>query len=88
MVCKKLVIKGLVQGVGYRHWLRQLAFEKNIKGYVKNSPNKNVNAVLCGEEKDVEEAIGQCFKGPPSALVKDIDVTDTNCNLKDFSIIF
>jgi acylphosphatase len=88
MLCKKLVIKGLVQGVGYRYWLRQLAFEKNIKGYVENSPNGNVNAVLCGERKDVEEVIGQCFKGPPSALVEDIDVTDTNCNLKDFSIIF
>ncbi len=88
MVGKKLVIKGLVQGVGYRYWLRRLAVEKDIKGYVKNLPDGNVEAVLCGGKEEVEKIIEQCFKGPPSAVVEDIEITDTTCNFKNFSITF
>jgi acylphosphatase len=88
MLCKKLVIKGLVQGVGYRYWLRRIALSRGIKGYVKNSPDGNVEAVLCGREKEVQQMIEECFEGPLSAQVKNIDMKDINCKPKDFSIIF
>ncbi|MCD6223535.1 MAG: acylphosphatase [Deltaproteobacteria bacterium] len=88
MLCKNLIIKGLVQGVGYRYWLRRRALSRGIKGYVKNLADGNVEAVLCGGEKEVQQTIRECFEGPLSAQVKNIDIKNVDFKPKDFSIIF
>lgn len=87
-MCKKLIIRGLVQGVSYRYWLRRLALKRGIKGYVKNLPDGNVEAVLCGGEKEVQQMIEECFEGPLSAQVKNVDIKNIDFKPKDFSIIF
>ena len=52
---KHLVISGKVQGVGFRYWLQRLAIEKNICGWVKNKTSGNVEALIVGEEKEIQE---------------------------------
>ena len=67
-----ITISGKVQGVGFRYWLYQKSNERNVYGWVKNKINGNVEAVLIGDYKDVEEILELCMKGPVSSKVTNI----------------
>jgi acylphosphatase len=69
-----LLIEGIVQGVFYRAFTRDLAMRLGLKGWVRNLPDGRVEAVFEGDEKVIEEAIASCYKGPPAAHVTNIDV--------------
>ncbi len=53
----KLLIQGKVQGVGYRRWFEQQALELELKGYVKNLPTGEVEAMLVGDELTIQELV-------------------------------
>jgi len=86
---KHLVISGKVQGVGFRYWLQKLAIEKNICGWVKNKMSGNVEALIVGEEKEIQELIKLCEMGPGSAKIDYVQIKDYNKDYikKDFDII-
>ncbi len=69
-----LFIEGRVQGVWYRAFTRDVAIRNNIRGWVRNLPDGRVEAVFEGEERDIEKAIAECYKGPPAAHVTKIDI--------------
>ena len=86
---KHLVISGKVQGVGFRYWLQKLAIEKNICGWVKNKTSGNVEALIVGEEKEIQELIKLCEMGPGSAKIDYVQINDYRKDYikKDFDII-
>ncbi|SFO11240.1 hydrogenase maturation protein HypF [Pseudobutyrivibrio sp. UC1225] len=51
---KKYIIKGLVQGIGYRPFVAKLAEELNIDGYVRNTGGI-VTVVACGETEKLDQ---------------------------------
>lgn len=51
-----VVIEGRVQGVGYRLFVRDIAVQFRVSGWVRNRPDGTVEAVLEGEETSVEDA--------------------------------
>ena len=67
---KYLVISGKVQGVGFRYWMKNLAINNNINGWVKNKMSGVVEALIIGEEKDVRKLIKLCEIGPSSATIQ------------------
>ena len=73
---KHLLIFGKVQGVGFRYWLYTKAIKKNIRGWVKNKITGEVEALLIGNDKDVNEVIKQCEKGPYSSNVTHVKIQD------------
>ena len=68
-----VVIRGRVQGVGYRAWAEVAALECGIEGWVRNRRDGSVEAVFGGPENDVAAMIAQCRRGPPGAWVDTID---------------
>ena len=86
---KHLVISGKVQGVGFRYWLQRLAVERNICGWVKNKTSGNVEALIVGEEKEIQELIKLCEMGPSSAKIDYVQINDCNkdCIKKSFDVI-
>ena len=72
---KHLVISGRVQGVGFRHWLQGIANKKNIFGWVKNKIEGDVEALIIGGEKEINDLIKFCEKGPLSSNVDHIKVS-------------
>ena len=86
---KHLVISGKVQGVGFRYWLQRLAIEKNICGWVKNKVSGNVEALIIGEKKEIQELIKLCEIGPGSAKIDYVQINDYNKDYikKDFDIV-
>ncbi len=69
-----IIISGKVQGVGFRYWLYQNSKERNVYGWVKNKFNGDVEAVLIGDYKNVDEILKLCKKGPLSSKVTYIKI--------------
>jgi len=72
-VHRHVVIRGRVQGIGYRAWAEVTALECGIEGWVRNRRDGSVEAVFGGQENDVTAMIAQCRRGPPGAWVDAID---------------
>ena len=85
-----VIIKGLVQGVFFRAFLKYHADRLKIKGWVKNTASDNVEAVFEGEKENVEAMIKFCHRGPPGAIVKKVEVIWENPTgeFKGFRILY
>ena len=70
----KITVSGRVQGVFFRKFTYETALRFNIKGYVKNLYNGNVEAVAIGTEKNVNKFINELKIGPLSARVDNIEI--------------
>jgi len=69
-----VVISGKVQGVFFRASTRDVAVGCGVRGFVRNLPDRSVEAVLQGERSAVEKVIEFMGEGPPGALVTEIRV--------------
>ena len=54
MINYKIAITGVVQGVGFRPFVYNLALKYNIKGWVNND-EKGVNILLYAKEENIAE---------------------------------
>jgi acylphosphatase len=70
-----LLITGKVQGVFFRETARKVAEKLNIKGWIKNTRDEKVEAMISGEEKDVNDFINWCKTGPDRAEVEEVMVS-------------
>jgi len=84
-----VIVSGRVQGVFFRYETKKEALKRGVKGWVRNLPTGEVEAVFEGEKEDVEEMIKFCRKGPPLAKVKDVKVSweEYKGEFEDFKII-
>lgn len=71
-------ISGRVQGVFFRYETQLRAIRNNVTGWVRNLPDGRVEAVFEGEKENVESMIEFCRRGPPGALVKNVEVAWEN----------
>ena len=69
-----MLIEGKVRAVGFRIFMSELALTAGLNGWVMNLPDGNIEAVYEGERKSVEDAIGKCFQGTPSARISKVEV--------------
>ena len=72
-VIRQVVVRGRVQGVGYRDWTRHVARSRGIDGWVRNLADGSVEALFAGSEVAVIAMIGACRSGPPGSEVEAID---------------
>jgi len=72
----RVIISGRVQGVFFRARTEQTAVSLNLKGWVRNLGNGDVEAVFEGNEEDIEKMLSWCREGPRLAKVKQVDVID------------
>ena len=71
---KHIIIKGKVQGVGFRYWLCKAAVQRNINGWVRNKISGEVEAILIGNDMKINNLIELCKKGPTSSKVVKVKV--------------
>jgi len=69
-----IYVSGRVQGVFYRSNTRKRALELGLTGWVRNLPDGLVEAVVEGEEDQVDKLVLWCRRGPPSAVVTGLEV--------------
>ena len=68
-----LLIRGHVQGVGFRWFITDIASSLGLAGWARNLADGNVEVVFEGEREAIEAAISHCNDGSRSAIVSGID---------------
>ena len=74
----RVLISGRVQGVWYRAWTQGEAQKLGVQGWVRNRRDGTVEALMSGEEHQVDALLAKCRKGPPLARVDGIDISPDN----------
>ena len=69
------VVTGRVQGVCFRAATQEAALKAGVRGWVRNLPGRQVEAVLQGERAAVEKVLDFLRVGPPRANVTDLAVS-------------
>jgi acylphosphatase len=82
MNSKKIIVKGLVQGVFFRKYTKLKADEIGVKGFVRNEPDGTVYIEIEGNNQAIEEMIHWCHNGPAEAVVD--EVIENTQKLKDY----
>ncbi len=72
-VIRRVVIRGRVQGVGYRAWTEVTALGHGLQGWVRNRRDGSVEAVFEGSMTAVTAMIEHCRQGPSGARVDAVD---------------
>ena len=83
-VTRHLLITGRVQGVGFRFYMQRKAREFGLTGWVRNCRDGSVETVIQGTSEAVEMMIAWARRGPPSAVVAAVRVTDANGDFVSF----
>ena len=79
----RLIIKGKVQNVGFRHWFSDLAISLGLNGYVKNHLNKDeVEAIVQGNMDAILNITEKSKNGPNLALVEGVIPSIIYSNVK------
>jgi acylphosphatase len=68
-----VVIRGQVQGVGFRAWTEAMADRCGLQGWVRNRRDGSVEALFAGPQEQVAAMIELCRIGPLGARVGSID---------------
>jgi len=66
----RIILSGIVQGVTFRQFVKDKADELNVRGFVRNLENGDVEIVAEGKDENVNEILEVCKKGPTFSEVK------------------
>jgi len=71
---RRLVITGVVQGVGFRYGMAAQARLLGVTGWVRNRRDGSVEAVISGDAGQVEDMVAWSRRGPAGAVVENVMV--------------
>ncbi len=71
-----VLVRGRVQGVGYRAWAERGALSRGLTGWVRNRRDGSVEAVFIGDEDAIAAMVQACRSGPAAAFVEAVDQRD------------
>ena len=74
--CVQVVISGRVQGVAFRANCQRQATVLGLTGWVRNLWDGSVEALFEGPSEAVDAMLGWCRRGPSSAVVTGVEVTE------------
>jgi acylphosphatase len=82
MKVTRLLISGVVQGVGFRYYTLQAARRLGLRGFVRNLHDGRVEAVASGPPEALQ-ALGDLLRlGPRGARVADVEVSEVETILE------
>lgn len=85
-----IIVKGHVQGVGYRFYCRKKAVKLGLKGYVMNLPDGDVEIEVYGDTARIKDFISEITRKDMSFFVFDIHLEELTreSDYTDFIIKF
>ena len=75
MVRRRVIVRGRVQGVGFRYHVERAAVSRDVAGWVRNRSDSSVEAVFEGAPEAVESLVRLCSEGPRGAEVLEVETT-------------
>ena len=74
MIRRRVLVRGFVQGVGFRYATAAAARSRGLSGWVRNRADGRVEAVFEGERDAIDAMTSWCEQGPRGAEVDEIEV--------------
>lgn len=84
LMANRYLIRGAVQGVGYRWFVARQASALNIRGFARNLPDGTVEVVAVGESGDLERLGEALRRGPEFARVSGVDKVEISLEVNGF----
>ena len=69
----RAVVRGQVQGVGFRYFTQREANRLGLIGWVRNAPDGSVEVYAEGDEPTVRVLLGELANGPNWAAVENVE---------------
>ncbi len=73
-MARRVIVRGRVQGVGFRFFAERSARELGVRGWVRNLPDGSVESMAEGNEAAVAAYVARLEQGPPGARVNGVAV--------------
>jgi len=85
----KLLVKGTVQGIFFRKFVKENADSLGLRGFVRNLETGNVEIFAEGEKDKIESFLEKCREGPAHSQIKEVLVEDKKFSgeYPDFKIL-
>jgi acylphosphatase len=77
-VAVHVIVRGRVQGVGFRAFVEDEAMRRGLQGWVRNRRDGTVEALFAGAAEAVRVMIEACRNGPPGSRVEALDQRPAN----------
>jgi acylphosphatase len=78
-----VLVRGRVQGVGFRWFVRETARDLGLAGWVRNRPDGTVEVAAEGNAVTLERLRDELQKGPPGAAVSSLDDLEADDRVHD-----
>ena len=72
IVIRQVIIRGRVQGVGFRFFVLRAARAAGLVGWVRNLPDGSVEALASGDAEALARLREALRRGPPAARVESV----------------
>jgi acylphosphatase len=83
---KRLLISGVVQGVGFRYSMMAQARLLGVTGWVRNRRDGRVEAVIAGDPAQIEAMLAWSRTGPAGSSVDAVLVEPAAGDFPDFEL--
>jgi acylphosphatase len=87
MDVRRLVIRGVVQGVGFRYSMAAQARLLGVTGWVRNRRDGSVEAMVAGDAVQVAEMLAWSRIGPAGAAVDEVMMESATGNFSGFDLL-
>jgi acylphosphatase len=81
----RLIVRGRVQGVGFRANTQRKAAGLGLTGWVKNLEDGAVEALAEGPIAAIDEFVSWCGRGPSGARVESVEVLERGEGRREFA---
>jgi acylphosphatase len=82
-IAMRALVSGLVQGVGYRDFVRREAERLGVSGWVRNLRDGRVELQAEGAAGAVRDLLDRCRRGPPASRVSRMEAMTSEVSVKN-----
>ena len=75
-LARRYLVRGRVQGVGFRYFTQAAAVRAGVGGWVRNNPDGTVEIAAAGEPDALARLEQEIRRGPPGARVDQVAISD------------
>ena len=73
LIGRRYIVRGRVQGVGFRYFAQARAAETGVSGWVRNRDDGSVETHVCGTRAQVDAYSGYLHQGPRFGEVRGVE---------------
>ena len=77
IVARRFIVRGRVQGVGFRWFVEREAHILGIAGWVRNNADSSVEVLAQGSKEQLAELRSRLRQGPRAARVDDVEESES-----------